>query len=128
MTTRTGERTVTDKDVEQNDERDYGPGPWWEDLGAWGAVGLIVFGGLAAVWVFFRLPGTPQEMAMGYYQAAKVVAIGLVIAGTALLGRRRTGADATEKTDEAAGGAAGGVADEAAGGVADEAAGEAERA
>ncbi|MGW5866306.1 hypothetical protein ACWFRJ_29445 [Streptomyces sp. NPDC055239] len=105
MTTRTGEQTVTDKGVEQNDERGYGPGPWWEDLGAWGAVGLIVFGGLAAVWVFFRLPGTPDEMAMGYYQAAKVVAIGLVIAGTALLGRRRAGGADTEETGGAAGGA-----------------------
>ncbi|MFE6158885.1 hypothetical protein ACFQ7F_08205 [Streptomyces sp. NPDC056486] len=92
---------MSGKDVEQTDEREYGPGPWWEDLGAWGAVGLIAFGGLAAVWVFFRLPGTPKELSLGYYQAAKVVTIGLVIAGTALLGRRRAGASGTEETNEA---------------------------
>ncbi|MFI1395415.1 hypothetical protein [Streptomyces sp. NPDC020681] len=85
---------MTDKDVEHADERSYGSGPWWAELGTWGAVSLIGFGGLAAAWVFFRLPGVPEEPAAGYYQAAKVVAIGLVVAGTALLGRRRAGAAA----------------------------------
>ncbi|MFI7358269.1 hypothetical protein ACIBTP_30645 [Streptomyces avidinii] len=83
---------MTDKDVEQTDERGHGPGPWWADLGTWGAVGLIAFGVLAAAWVFLRLPGTPENLATGYYQAAKVLAIGLVLAGSSLLGRRRTGA------------------------------------
>ncbi|MFE7780770.1 hypothetical protein [Streptomyces nigrescens] len=81
---------MADKDVEQTDERGHLPGPWWADLGTWGAVALIVFGGLAAAWAFFRLPGTPDEPAVGYYWAAKVIAIGLVIVGSALLGRRRT--------------------------------------
>ncbi|MCZ4123484.1 hypothetical protein [Streptomyces sp. H39-S7] len=83
---------MTDKDVEQTDERGFGPGPWWADLGTWGAVGLIAFGVLAAAWVFLRLPGTPENLATGYYQAAKVLAIGLVLAGGSLLGRRRPGA------------------------------------
>ncbi|MEU1626075.1 hypothetical protein ABZ746_12265 [Streptomyces sp. NPDC020096] len=91
---------MTDKDVEQTDERGYDPGPWWADLGTTGAVALIAFGGLAAAWVFFRLPGAPEKLATGYYQAARVVAIGLVIAGCALLGRRRARAAATEETNE----------------------------
>ncbi|KAF4407160.1 MULTISPECIES: hypothetical protein [Streptomyces] len=82
---------MTDKDVEQTDERGTGPGlPWWAGLGTWGAVAVIGFGGLAAAWVFFRLPGTPEEPAAGYYQVAKVVAVGLVIVGSVLLGRRRS--------------------------------------
>ncbi|MER6386082.1 hypothetical protein [Streptomyces sp. NPDC001250] len=91
---------MADKDVEQTDERGYDPGPWWAGLGTWGAVALIVFGGLAAVWVFFRLPGTPEEPASGYYQAARVIAIGLVVAGGTLLSRRRARTAATEETNE----------------------------
>ncbi|MCC5475868.1 hypothetical protein [Streptomyces barringtoniae] len=91
---------MADTDVEQSGERGYDPGPWWAALGTWGAVALIVFGGLAAAWVFFRLPGTPQEPASGYYPAAKVIAIGLVIVGCTLLGRPRTRAAATEETNE----------------------------
>ncbi|MFE7775368.1 hypothetical protein ACFU5O_16000 [Streptomyces sp. NPDC057445] len=91
---------MTDKDAEHSDERDYGTGPWWTELGTLGAVALIIFGGLAAAWVFLRLPGAPENLSTGYYQAAKVVAIGVVIAGSALLGRRRTRAAATEETNE----------------------------
>ncbi|MER7915711.1 MULTISPECIES: hypothetical protein [unclassified Streptomyces] len=80
---------MTDRGVERSDGRGQGPGPWWAGLGTWGAVALIVFGGLGAVWISLRLPGTPQEPASGYYGAARVVAIGLVIAGSALLNRRR---------------------------------------
>ncbi|MET8468599.1 hypothetical protein ABZY90_33260 [Streptomyces sp. NPDC006422] len=71
--------------------------PWWADLGAWGAVALIAFGALAAAWVTLRLPGTPDNLASGYYGAAKVLAIGMVVAGTALLGRRRTRGVANEE-------------------------------
>ncbi|MGA5565114.1 hypothetical protein ACPCUV_28660 [Streptomyces platensis] len=91
---------MSDEDVEQTDEQGYAPRPWWADLGAWGAVALIVFGGLAAVWVFFRLSGTPEEPASGYYGAAKVVSIGLVTVGCALLGRRRARAAAIEQPNE----------------------------
>ncbi|MET8623862.1 hypothetical protein ABZW30_08930 [Kitasatospora sp. NPDC004669] len=91
---------MSDKDVEQTDEQGYGLGPWWMELGTVGAVALIVFGGLVAAWVFFRLPGTPENLATGYYQAAKVAAVGLVIAGSALLGRRRTRTAAVEETYE----------------------------
>ncbi|MFE9727491.1 hypothetical protein ACFYQ5_28900 [Streptomyces sp. NPDC005794] len=94
---------MTDKDVEKTDERGDAPEPWWADLGTWGAVALIALGGLAAAWAFFRLPGAPEEPVAGYYQAAKVVAIGLVIVGTSLLSRRRAGAGVTEETHEAEG-------------------------
>ncbi|MFI1766668.1 hypothetical protein ACH41H_32080 [Streptomyces sp. NPDC020800] len=91
---------MADKDVEQIDERAYGPAPWWADLGMWGAVALIVLGGLAVVWVFFRLPGAPQELASGYYSAARIIAIGLVAVGCTLLGRRGTRAAAVEGTND----------------------------
>ncbi|QLJ02613.1 hypothetical protein HZZ00_17340 [Streptomyces sp. NEAU-sy36] len=89
---------MTARDVERNDEQGHGPVPWWADLGAWGAVALMVFGALAAAWVWLRLPGTPEELATGYYGAAKVVAIGLVIGGSALLNRRRSRAADAGKT------------------------------
>ncbi|MEV6395452.1 hypothetical protein AB0M39_11840 [Streptomyces sp. NPDC051907] len=91
---------MTDKDVEQTDKRGWGPGPWWADLGTWGAVGLVVFGGLAAGWVFLRLPGVPENVATGYYQAAKVVAIGLVIVGSTVLGRCRARAAVAKEANE----------------------------
>ncbi|MCX4821877.1 hypothetical protein OG883_18700 [Streptomyces sp. NBC_01142] len=91
---------MTDKDVAQTDERGYHTPPWWADLGTLGAVALIIFGGLAAAWVFLRLPGAPANLATGYYQAAKVIAIGLVIAGSALVGRRRARAAATDEKNE----------------------------
>ncbi|MFJ4198581.1 hypothetical protein ACIP2Y_02975 [Streptomyces sviceus] len=91
---------MTDEDIEQTDGRGHDPGPWWADLGVWGAVALIALGALAAAWVYFRLPGTSEELASGYYQAARVIAIGLVMAGCTLLGRRRGRAPATEETRE----------------------------
>ncbi|MGW1889320.1 hypothetical protein ACWCP6_03540 [Streptomyces sp. NPDC002004] len=91
---------MSDKDVEQTDERGYELGPWWAGLGTVGAVVLIVVGGLVAAWVFFRLPGTPENLATGYYQAAKVAAVGVVIAGSSLLGRRRARTAAAEETNE----------------------------
>ncbi|WP_020116235.1 hypothetical protein [Streptomyces canus] len=91
---------MTGKDIEHTDERGYDPGPWWADLGTWGAIALIVFGALAAAWVYFRLPGTPEELAAGYYQAARIITIGLVIVGCTVLGRRRDRAAATEEPEE----------------------------
>ncbi|MBP0459659.1 hypothetical protein [Streptomyces montanisoli] len=91
---------MTGKGVDQGDERGYGAAPWWAELGTVGSAALIVFGALVAVWVFFRLPGTPENLAQGYYQAAKVAAIGLVMAGSALLGRRRARNAAAEETNE----------------------------
>lgn len=91
---------MTDNGVEQTDERGYGPGPWWAELGMVGSVALIVLGGLVAAWVFFRLPGTPENLASGYYQAAKAAAIGLVMVGTALLSRRRARTAAVQEPSD----------------------------
>ncbi|MFE0464981.1 hypothetical protein ACFW1A_37580 [Kitasatospora sp. NPDC058965] len=92
---------MADKDVEQTDQQGHAPGAWWADLGTWGAVATIVLGGVAAAWVTFRLPGTPENLASGYYGAAKVVAIGLVAVGGTLLSRRRARTAATtEETSE----------------------------
>ncbi|MEU1506933.1 hypothetical protein [Kitasatospora sp. NPDC005748] len=91
---------MADKDVERTNERRHVPEPWGPGLGTWGAIALIAFGGVAAAWVSFRLPGTPEEPASGYYQAARVIAIGLVTVGCALLGRRRARAAAVEETSE----------------------------
>ncbi|WP_030545173.1 hypothetical protein [Streptomyces albus] len=87
---------MSDKEAERTDERVHPVSPWWAGMGTWGAVALIVFGGVAAAWVFLRLPGTSEEVTQGYYQAARVVAVGSVIAGCALLGRRRARAGAEE--------------------------------
>ncbi|WP_030909744.1 hypothetical protein [Streptomyces sp. NRRL F-5126] len=91
---------MTGKGVDQSDERGYAAAPWWAELGAVGSAALIAFGALVAVWAFFRLPGTPENLAQGYYQAAKIAAIGLVMAGSALLGRRRARTAVTEDTSE----------------------------
>ncbi|MEU8705115.1 hypothetical protein [Streptomyces sp. NPDC048565] len=108
-TDRTDETDRTDQadpDVEQADQREMGAGPWWVDLKAWGGVVLIAFGALAVVWLFFRLPGAPEGLGTGYYSAAKVIAIGLVIVGSSTLtGLRRGSGDAdtdTEKPDATA--------------------------
>ncbi|MFC5800158.1 hypothetical protein [Streptomyces formicae] len=97
---------MTDKDVERTDEQDDAPEPWWAGLGTRGGAALIALGGLAAAWVFLApaaglewLPGTPGEPAAGYYQAAKVIAIGLVIVGTTMLGSCRSRAAAPEETN-----------------------------
>lgn len=108
---------MTDKDVEHVEHVEHGDeqsgeqqphpqAPWWAGLRTPGAVTLIVLGAGAAALTFLApaaglswLPFTPDEPAVGYYQAAKVAAIGLVILGTALLGRRRRNAsgEGTEK-------------------------------
>ncbi|KNE80895.1 MULTISPECIES: hypothetical protein [Streptomyces] len=91
---------MTDEDVERTDERVHPVEPWWAGTGTWGAVALIVVGGVAAAWFFLGLPGTSDEAAaQGYHQAARVIAVGSVIAGCALLGRRRARAGAEEANE-----------------------------
>ncbi|MGW7520182.1 hypothetical protein ACWGJ2_31845 [Streptomyces sp. NPDC054796] len=45
---------------------------------------------VAVLWLFLGLPGTPEDATTTYYSAAKVAAVGLVVAGTATLGRFRS--------------------------------------
>ncbi|SCK46965.1 hypothetical protein H181DRAFT_04204 [Streptomyces sp. WMMB 714] len=94
------------KDAEQTDAAGHAPKPWWAGTGARGAAGLIALGILAALWSFFGhatgrtwLPLVPDEPASGYYQAAKIAAIGVVILASLWMHRRRTTASG-ERTDE----------------------------
>ncbi|MGW4651189.1 hypothetical protein [Kitasatospora sp. NPDC004289] len=89
---------MADEKPQQTDERGHDFGPWWAELGTVGSVALVVVGLAAVVWVTFRLPGTPENLASGYYQAARVVAIGLVAVGCTVLGRRRARAAAEGET------------------------------
>ncbi|MFI7102816.1 hypothetical protein ACIBK8_26060 [Streptomyces sp. NPDC050161] len=85
----TGELTMARDGSAERDDRPAGDGPWWAGTGPVGAVGLIVAGAGLGLWFTLRLPGTPDEPGTASYGAAKILAIGLVLAGTALMGRLR---------------------------------------
>ncbi|MEV6507336.1 hypothetical protein [Streptomyces sp. NPDC051642] len=89
---------MIDRDHERSDDQSHPAAPWWWGLGPIGAVGLVVLGIAAALWSFLHLPGTAGNQAVDYYRASRVVAIGLVVAGTALLGRIRTRASDKDAT------------------------------
>lgn len=80
---------MTQNDVEQTRERVHDQRPWWAEPRAWGAVAAITLGFLLAAWTYFGLPGAPEE-ASAYFGTGKVVAFGLVLLGTTVLGSRRT--------------------------------------
>jgi hypothetical protein len=63
--------------------------PWWSSLGPLGGALLVLAGIGLFVWTLLRSPRTGQEDAVTLYQAARLAAIGLVVAGTALAARRR---------------------------------------
>ncbi|MGW7414442.1 hypothetical protein [Streptomyces sp. NPDC054863] len=75
-----------------HDERDTSDGhpqaPWWWGIGPIGAIVLIVIGIAWALWAFLGsgVAGGP----MAGYMASKIVAIGLVLVGTAVLERFRS--------------------------------------
>lgn len=73
---------------EKETRDEYVPGDaWWAGLGPVGGLVLVLIGVAVAAWAFLDLPGSPGgEHAV--YQAAKVGAIGAVVAGTTLLARR----------------------------------------
>ncbi|MEU1669761.1 hypothetical protein ABZ547_40490 [Streptomyces sparsogenes] len=80
---------MTEQRTDRPDAPRHDASPWWWGLGPVGGALLVVAGVLAGAWVFLELPGAPGESATGYYGAARVVAIGLVVGGGALLGRGR---------------------------------------
>ncbi|MEU1805479.1 hypothetical protein [Streptomyces sp. NPDC019937] len=75
-----------------HDERDHSDehpqAPWWWGVGPIGAVLLIVTGIAWALWEFLGSGATDDPVAG--YQASKVVAIGLVLLGAAVLERFRS--------------------------------------
>ncbi|MFI9614564.1 hypothetical protein ACIHCM_23355 [Streptomyces sp. NPDC052023] len=81
---------------QQNGTRDQEvPGEaWWAGLGPVGGVILLLAGLGVLVWIFLDLPGARGPHLS--YEAAKIVAIGAVVAGTTLLARRKKGGDAAE--------------------------------
>lgn len=77
----------TDERESPHSEQELGTAPWsWGDLGPVGGIVLALSGTGLLLWGFLgRTSSSPSLI----YQAAKVVAIGLVIAGTTLVARRR---------------------------------------
>ncbi|WNI30662.1 hypothetical protein [Streptomyces sp. ITFR-6] len=75
-----------------NDEHDrpdaHPEAPWWWGIGPVGAVLLIVVGIVGTLWVFVWSDAMDDTTAG--YQAGKVIAIGLVLLGTAVLERFRS--------------------------------------
>ncbi|GAA2942902.1 MULTISPECIES: hypothetical protein [Streptomyces] len=70
--------------------------PWWWGIGPVGAALLVVVGVAGALWAFL---GSAEDDPVGGYGASKVVAIGAVLLGTAVLERfrsRRSRAQGTE--------------------------------
>ena len=92
---------MTDEDVEPTAEPESVPEPdRWGKLAAWGAVALILLGGLLAAWAFFRWEDALPIPLLGPL-AAKIVAIGLVFAGGAVLGHLNERTPGLESTNDA---------------------------
>ncbi|WP_245979411.1 hypothetical protein [Streptomyces diacarni] len=70
---------------------------WWSGMGPVGGAVLIVLGSVGALFLFLG-PWQPDDHLGIAFGFAKVVAVGLVVAGTTLLSRRRgtDGADGEE--------------------------------
>jgi hypothetical protein len=90
---------MTDEGFDPADGR-HRAGPWWWGLGPLGGAVVAVIGVGVAVWHFFRLPGASDNVPNGYWQAARIIVIGLAVTGTTLLARRRARAAGTQKTEE----------------------------
>ncbi|MEE4492211.1 hypothetical protein [Streptomyces sp. BE230] len=84
-----------------HDERDrhddHPQAPWWWGIGPIGAALLIVIGIAWVLWEFVR-SGAGHDPVIGY-QGGKIVAIGLVLLGTAVLERFRSRRSPTHGPD-----------------------------
>lgn len=80
-----GPETDTDTDV---DISPAGPEPWWAGLKPAAGVALVVCGGALLLWLLLRGNGVEEHWG-AYFGTGKVVALGLVVAGTPLVARRR---------------------------------------
>ncbi|MGW2641787.1 hypothetical protein [Streptomyces sp. NPDC001348] len=75
-------------------ENELSASPWsWGGLGPVGGFIVLLFGLGLLLWAF---PGRSSSSPSLIYQAAKVVAIGLVVTGTTLMARRR---DSSQRPD-----------------------------
>ncbi|WP_369207553.1 hypothetical protein [Streptomyces sp. PU-14G] len=89
---------MADKDVERTAAPEGAPKPaWWAKPAAWGAVALVVLGALLGTWTYWGWEDAVPLPLLGPL-AAKIVSVGLVFAGGALLGSlgaRTTGLEDT---------------------------------
>jgi glucose dehydrogenase len=83
---------MTHDEPEKTDDRRFHTGPWWWGLGPVGGIGLVV-----AVWLRLSGAGASGDQAGVYHQAAKVIAIGVVVAGGAMVERHRARASRTDE-------------------------------
>jgi len=77
-------------DAQREPETDIPPvglEPWWAGLGPVAGGGLVACGGALLLWLLLRGSGVEEHWGQ-YYGAAKVAAVGLVVAGTTLVARR----------------------------------------
>ncbi|MFC8131141.1 hypothetical protein [Streptomyces sp. NPDC057302] len=73
---------------ERHQSDEHPQAPWWWGIGPVGAVLLIVAGVAWVLWVF--LGTSLGDTTTAAYQGSKIVAIGLVLFGTAALERLRS--------------------------------------
>ncbi|GAA3093487.1 hypothetical protein ACFQ0X_39020 [Streptomyces rectiviolaceus] len=85
---------------DEHDRSDEHPqAPWWWGVGPVGAALLIVTGIGWALWAF--LGSGTADGPMAGYQASKVVAIGLVLLGAAVLERLRSRRSRAQEAEDA---------------------------
>lgn len=91
-------RTILPND--EHDRSDVHPeGPWWWGIGPVGAVLLIVIGIAGTLWVFLWSDAADDTTAG--YQTSRVIAIGLVLLGAAVLERFRSRRSRAHEVHEA---------------------------
>ncbi|MFF2808342.1 hypothetical protein ACFVT2_14455 [Streptomyces sp. NPDC058000] len=79
---------VTDKEPDTQDRMPVDDDPWWAGLGPVGGGVLVLLGLAIGAFVLLRDSDSADDLPH-LYGSAKVVAIGLVVGGTALFARRR---------------------------------------
>ncbi|MGG2461242.1 hypothetical protein ACO0M4_15700 [Streptomyces sp. RGM 3693] len=83
--------TDQESDTQETDTQDrmpVGNDPWWAGLGPVGGGVLVLLGLVVGAFVLLHNADSPDGLSH-LYGPAKLVAIGLVVGGTALFARRR---------------------------------------
>lgn len=86
-------------DARDRSDEEHPQAPWWWGMGPVGAALLVVAGIAWALWAFLGSSGTEDTSTDGY-QASRIIAIGLVIGGTAALERFRARTSRTRRAEE----------------------------